>query len=96
MANEVFVHLHIANVNSIKTKKVGFNLIKNHINFVNEYGKKIPKFINSLMGKSVLACSWFSPAPALSKLIVSLYICRNSAKTSRRPTSTILPTYNII
>ena len=41
VASEIFVHLHIANVNAIKTKKEGSILIKNHIDFVNEYSKKI-------------------------------------------------------
>ena len=50
MANEVFVHLHIANDNGIKTKKVGLNLIKNDIDFVDEYGKKILEFLKNMGG----------------------------------------------
>ena len=40
VVRETFVHLHIANVNAIMTKKEGSMLTKKHIDFVNEYGKK--------------------------------------------------------
>ena len=50
MATEVFVHFQIINVNKIKTKKVGLNLIKKEIDFVNEYGKKILEFVKNMGG----------------------------------------------
>ena len=61
-----------------------------------EYGPKIV-YINSLTGKSVLARSWFSPAPRALKShrFHSTYVGIVQI-TSRRPTSTILPTYKII
>ena len=50
VAKETFVHLIIDNVNAIKTKKEGSMLIKNRIDFVNEYGKKILEFVKDMGG----------------------------------------------
>ena len=62
------VHLHIADVNAIKTKKEGPMLMKNHIDFVNEYGRNILEFVKDMGGfdyKSVHKSDVFSFLSAL-------------------------------
>jgi hypothetical protein len=63
VAKETFVHLIIDDVNAIKTKKEGSMLIKNHIDFVNESGRKILQFVKDMGGfdyKSVHKSDVFS------------------------------------
>ena len=41
LANKEFQHLHITDINGIKTKKSSMAVINKHIDFVNEYGRSL-------------------------------------------------------
>ena len=68
--NKAFQHWHITDIDGIKTKKFGIAVINKHIDFVNEYGKKIINFVDYLGGfdhkdvhKSDVLSFFFQPIP---------------------------------
>ena len=50
LENKAFQHLHITDIDGVKTKKSGMAVLNKHIDFVNEYGKKILTFVDDLGG----------------------------------------------
>ena len=50
LENKAFQHLHITDINGIKTKKSGIVVLNKHIDFLNCYGKKILIFVDDLGG----------------------------------------------
>ena len=50
LENRAFQHLHITDIDGIKTKKSGMAVINKHIDFVNDYGKNILTFVDDLGG----------------------------------------------